>query len=516
MKKTLVRWLPFLLFFLALAFRLYRLSATQIFLEDEGRDLLMVKYMVDTKRPVLLGPQTSTGNMYLGPFYYYFIAPALLFAHFNPIGPAILIALTGALTVFLFYRFLSSRFGWKTGLIASLLYAVMPLPVMFTRNSWNPNLVPLISLLIIWVVDKILFESNNFKNLNRLFLILGALVGILIQLHYMALIILPFLALVLIFKLGKKLPLTSYLSLLTFTLLTFTITLSPFIVFEFRHQFVNTKAIVRFIQAKQEHNIRYNLPLWLWKDKVFKTSTQLIDGLLGRGAFQAVDPWSKQITLSFFLLLFLSPFFYKSKIKNKRRIFFLIGILLFSLSTLGIYQENIHLHYLAFLFPLVYIILAIIATQTKPIISFLVTGYWLLVTGYSLPTTFNYINSGPSYQVEKARAVAKFIAKDSGHQPYNVVSRSDTNTTPYQYFLAISSHPPVNQLANTLYLICQDRSCTQSDVNLSNLFVRGPAHPYLKKYVGHPVVLNFQGRGKILFTKHISHGIWVAKIRVKK
>ncbi len=516
MKKTLVRWLPFLLFFLALAFRLYRLSATQIFLEDEGRDLLMVKYMVDTKRPVLLGPQTSTGNMYLGPFYYYFIAPALLFAHFNPIGPAILIALTGALTVFLLYRFLSSKFGWKTGLIASSLYAVMPLPVMFTRNSWNPNLVPLISLLIIWVVDKILFESNNFKNLNRLFLILGALVGILIQLHYMALIILPFLALVLIFKLGKKFPLTSYLSLLTFTLLTFTITLSPFIVFEFRHQFVNTKAIVRFIQAKQEHNIRYNLPLWLWKDKVFKTSTQLIDGLLGRGAFQAVDPWSKQITLSFFLLLFLSPFFYKSKIKNKRRIFFLIGILLFSLSTLGIYQENIHLHYLGFLFPLVYMILAIMLTQTK-FVFFLLTSFFSFLTfTYSLPTTFNYINSGPSYQVEKARAVAEFIAKDSDHQSYNVVSAFDTQTTPFQYFLSLNNHRPSNKLQKNLYLICQDKPCSKSDVDTVLIFLTGPAHPYLKNYLGHPLYKEFSNSRKIIFNKHISHGIWVAKIRVKK
>ncbi len=513
MKEFFKKYLPLFLFFLALAFRFYRISATQTFLEDEGRDMLMVKYMFDHKRPVLLGPQTSTGNMYLGPFYYYFISPALLLAHFNPVGPAILIALTGALTVFLLYHFLSSRFGWKTGLIASLLYAVMPLPVMFTRNSWNPNLVPLISLLIIWVVDKILFESNDFKNLRDLFIMLGVLVGILVQLHYMTLITLPFIALVLLLKLGKKALLASL-----FSLLTFTITLSPFIVFEFRHNFVNTRAIIRFIQAKQEHNIRYSLPFWLWKDKVVKTSTQLIDGLFGRGAFQATDPLAKPITLVFFILFLFTLIFFIARRRSPvaGRFLYLSSLLIFSLSALGIYQENIHLHYLGFLFPLVYIILAIIITQTKQVFSFLATCYLLLATVYSLPTTFNYINSGPSYQVEKARAVADFIAKDSDHQPYNVVSAFGTQTTPFQYFLSLGDHRPSNKLQKNLYLICQDKPCSKSDVDTVLIFLTGPAHPYLKDYLGHPLYKEFPNPRKAIFNKHISHGIWVTKIKVEK
>ncbi len=511
--KLSLKLIPiFLLIILATFVRFYRLPATQTFLEDEGRDMLMVKYMVDHKRPVLLGPQTSTGNMYLGPFYYYFIAPALILANFNPLGPAALIALTGILTVYLLYIFVSHRFGQKAGFLAALLYAVMPLPIMFTRNSWNPNLVPLVSLLTIWVVDKLLFEQQlKSKQQVYLSLILGALAGILVQLHYMILVMFPFLALVLLLKLKKKFLLTSLLSLLTFTLV-----LSPFLIFEVRHHFVNTQAIIRFIQAKQEHNIRYSLPFWLWKDKVAKTSTQLIDSLLGRGAFQAIDPFAKLITLIFFIFLFFSLFL---SIAGRRspvagRFLYLSSILIFSLATLGIYQENIHLHYLGFLFPLVYILLAIMATQKKFIFSLLASFFLLLTFIYSLPTTFQYLNSGPTYQVEKARAVAQYIAHDAGNQPYNIVSRNGTSSTPYQYFLSLTPNPPTNQLAPTLYLICQDSPCTQENVNYDLIFMKGPAHPYLRHYVGRPIILYFSNPRQMISNQHVSHGVWVAKIKV--
>lgn len=70
-------YLIILVLLAALFFRLYNIGSTVTFLEDEGRDLLIMHRMIDQGRPVLLGPQTSTGNMYLGPLYYYLVTPAL-------------------------------------------------------------------------------------------------------------------------------------------------------------------------------------------------------------------------------------------------------------------------------------------------------------------------------------------------------------------------------------------------------------------------------------------------------
>src|SRR3989339_831621 len=118
MRKFILRYWPLILLVLiALFIRLYRLPATLIFLEDEGRDLLIVKRMIDTLRPVLLGPQTSTGNMYLGPLYYYFITPAVFLSRMNPLGPAVFIGLTGAFTVYLLYLFGTKWFGKLSGMV---------------------------------------------------------------------------------------------------------------------------------------------------------------------------------------------------------------------------------------------------------------------------------------------------------------------------------------------------------------------------------------------------------------
>src|SRR3990167_6116605 len=82
-------------------FRLYRIDEYMTFLGDEGRDVLIVRRLLVNFDPILVGPGTSIGNMYLGPLYYYMMAPALLLANFSPAGPAVMVALLGVVTIFL-------------------------------------------------------------------------------------------------------------------------------------------------------------------------------------------------------------------------------------------------------------------------------------------------------------------------------------------------------------------------------------------------------------------------------
>ncbi len=94
--SRIVAWVLTSLVLLVSAFtHLYRIDKTFVFHNDEGRDALISYRMIDTKRPVLLGPETSVGNMYLGPFYYYLMVPALALSGLNPVGPAIMVAFLG-------------------------------------------------------------------------------------------------------------------------------------------------------------------------------------------------------------------------------------------------------------------------------------------------------------------------------------------------------------------------------------------------------------------------------------
>ena len=54
--------------------RLYKIEDYMTFLGDQGRDVLIV-YNILHGHLTLLGPTSSVGGFFLGPFYYYFMAP---------------------------------------------------------------------------------------------------------------------------------------------------------------------------------------------------------------------------------------------------------------------------------------------------------------------------------------------------------------------------------------------------------------------------------------------------------
>src|SRR5438105_4200957 len=83
--------------FVGAFFRLYKIDQYMTFLGDEGRDVIIVRRLLIEHHPPLIGPGTSIGNMYLGPAYYYMMAIPLFLSNFNPVGPAIFIAVLGVI-----------------------------------------------------------------------------------------------------------------------------------------------------------------------------------------------------------------------------------------------------------------------------------------------------------------------------------------------------------------------------------------------------------------------------------
>src|SRR3989344_8452788 len=133
-----------LIIFFASFLRLYRIGDYMTFLGDEGRDVL-VAYNILHGNLTLLGPTASVGGFFLGPIYYYFMVPFLWLFSYNPVGPAVMVALFGIATVFLVYKISSEFFGRRVAFIASSLYSISPLVIAYSRSSWNPNLMPFFS-----------------------------------------------------------------------------------------------------------------------------------------------------------------------------------------------------------------------------------------------------------------------------------------------------------------------------------------------------------------------------------
>ncbi len=119
--------------------RFYQIYGHATFLGDEGRDALIVKRMIVDHKFTLLGPTASFGNLYLGPIYYYMMALPLWLANFDPVGPAVMVATLGVLSIFLVWLIGRAFFGQVAGISASALYAVSPLLITHARSSWNPT-----------------------------------------------------------------------------------------------------------------------------------------------------------------------------------------------------------------------------------------------------------------------------------------------------------------------------------------------------------------------------------------
>src|SRR5476651_1653412 len=74
-----------------------------VFVYDQGRDALKVQEILQGHL-TLIGPTTGLFGVFLGPFYYYLLAPLYWLGQGNPIVPAFALVLLSALTVIpLFY-----------------------------------------------------------------------------------------------------------------------------------------------------------------------------------------------------------------------------------------------------------------------------------------------------------------------------------------------------------------------------------------------------------------------------
>ena len=179
-------WLLVTTLIIGVFLRFYKLSGFTTFLGDQGRDAIILKRIVTLEHFPAIGAPTSIGQVYLGPFYYYFIAPWLLFFKFNPIGPVVGVVLFSSLYLLINYFIVKELVDKKTALISTVFLSFSSVLIELSRFSWNPNLLPLFTLLTIYFVIKSI-KTNRWY----FFALTGAFLSFSVQLHYLALFILP-------------------------------------------------------------------------------------------------------------------------------------------------------------------------------------------------------------------------------------------------------------------------------------------------------------------------------------
>ncbi len=469
--------------------RLHNIAGYMTFLGDEGRDVLIVKRMLVDHKFTLLGPTASVGGFFLGPIYYYFMLPFLWLWRLNPVGPAIMVGLFGIATVYMVYLVGKKFFDSWTGLFAASLYALSPLVIAYSRSSWNPNVVPFFSILLIYNLWHMVTMHRD-----RDALWIGIILGIGIQLHYLFLFLFPLVG-VWYFINRRRARLVKIILL---SLVGFVLGVSPFLAFEVRHGFPNTISIIQFVLAgKDTGYVTSNF---------FSTLGNVVFRLFGRLIFRMPpqELWNNYSKLYVSMLIALTrtsiyvtlgalcyvvfnrliirvfALYKKSTIRVKEIHFvpeihsayvllflwFTIPLVLF-----GFYRKPIYDYYLGIIFPVPFLLIGIIFSQVAKIR----LGKWIAGAACVGLLYFNWQGRPfvypPNNQLAQIEHIAQVAVDKTDGKPFNFALIAAGNSDhAYRYFFEIWGRAPVTiepvdsdperkTVTDQLIVICEMMDC---------------------------------------------------------
>ena len=455
--------------------RLYKIDGYMTFLGDEGRDVIIVRRLLVDFDLILIGPRTSIGDMYLGPLYYYMMAPALLLSAFNPVGPAIMIALFGVVTIFFVWYVTRKWFTMgnvqgvslsMSALVAAGLYAISPVVIEYSRSSWNPNIMPFFALLTIYSVWKFWHEMKF-----RWLIVTGVSMAFVMQSHYLGLLLIPtigffwLLSYLRLFKSRSTENEKQKTVFVKYTLLTgalFVLLMSPLVIFDARHGWRNFSSMSKFFNERQT---TVSARPWTAIPKAGGIFQRIVTRLItGKNA-----EVGKYMTLIFEIgIVALAISLMKSRFKDKesRAYLLLFTWLGVAIIGLGVYKQHIYDHYYGFFYPAPFILLGALAQKlyskfgndgkifATAIIAFLVITNLLN----------NPLRYSPNYQMQRATEAARLIKQESKGMKYNLAVIAERNYEDgYQYFLEkwgepVSDIDPLKleeTIAEQLFVVCE-------------------------------------------------------------
>lgn len=439
--------------------RLYRISDYMTFLGDEGRDVIVVRRLLTQGHPPLIGPGTSIGNMYLGPLYYYMMAPALLIANFSPVGPAVQIAILGVITVWLVWYVGQGWFGKTAGLIAAGLYAISPVVIIYSRSSWNPNIMPFFALLSMFSVWKV-WRDHKVGWL----IVLGISYAAVLQSHYLGLLLAPTIGifwLLFMKNIWKDLPLRKLAFRYSlYAVILFLLLMSPLFFFDLRHNWMNFKAMYTFFTVRQE---TVSIKPWTAIPKL----PEMLD-LLDLSVVAAKNSIASVITsviiAAGIIWVFVRSYFKKKNFKIPAEYWFLLSWIGFGLIGFGLYKQNIYDHYFGFIFvvPFLFIgsFISMLISDGKlmKIVGIGILGYLVAINLVANP-----LRKEPNKLLQRSLDVSKVIEQQSGGKSFNLAVIADTNYEDgYKYFLLKDNYPVIDidaqkpdTITSQLFAVCE-------------------------------------------------------------
>lgn len=241
-KKFIVKNYLFLII-LGLGLFLKSYKPLQFFIYSHDQDLAgwIIKDILVNKHLRLIGQETSSHGVFIGPVFYYLLIPFYLLFNMDPMGGVVMVTLLGVFGIWSFYFVFLKIFNKPTGLIASLIYATSFYTVLTDREVVPTTPVIMWTVWFLYSLHLILRGEQK-----KGFILGGILLGLVWNFNLALAIIAP---LVLIaFFLGRR---RININAAILGIASLMLTSLPLILFELRHGFTQTKAVLGSLTTGQ-------------------------------------------------------------------------------------------------------------------------------------------------------------------------------------------------------------------------------------------------------------------------
>lgn len=220
---------------LAIFLRLYKLPEMAPFDFDQEYAANFAYNVLRIYPIQLIGQELSVQGLFMGPWYFYYLIPFFAFSNLHPIGGFVGSVIFSLFIIFTYFWVGKSLFGVKAGLIAAFIRSVL-----FTEIRNDLSMAPAFASELLVLITWILFYKY-WQGKTKYFPILFFVFGLYTSIHP---ILFPFYLVFLILLLIKrKLP---DIKILILSFIGFLIPISPLIIFEYFHNFLEVKRLFSF------------------------------------------------------------------------------------------------------------------------------------------------------------------------------------------------------------------------------------------------------------------------------
>jgi len=384
---------------------------------DHGKDEIAVLHMFLTTTPKLIGPWTSIPGLFFGPAWYYLLLPGTILFQADPIAPVLTMVLLGVITIsYVYYTF---------GKIEAIILTASSVFYTVTSSAWNPFPMVFLSFIILGQLKSL--ESKH-QLLVRTACLLGLAAGFGFHFSTAFAIFFPLLiALSIIFKKIK----VSIKSLLTL-ILSFCAPFLPQLLFEIRHNFLETKAVLTYLHTGDTNPASFEK----LKEILFSLLGEIKEVLAPSG-YWVLTNFNTAFQLVFLVIIIVGIYFFQHSQQNRRGYLLLDASLWFSLPILAFTYFHFNVWYLLPLFSFTIIILGQIVRALPQSLKLIFLSLYLVMSISKL--AFFLIEDGPqllqttSFLTVKESAI-NYIYQQAGEKSFaSYQFMPDIYDYPYQY-----------------------------------------------------------------------------------